>query len=239
MFKQLTVFLLCIVQVFSQSISAAANQNSKSKPWIEWDSTEGINRLQTSETKENYWKLLRYFETQSRLAYCSVASTVMVLNALGVESPPTQYLGTYQLHTQDNFFSEEVCTLVDRDDVEVVGVSLYDLAEIFPAFPVKIQVFEAMNMNHSEMRNILIKALKNRDQYVLALYHRKPLEQEGMAHWSPIAAYDVASDSFLILDVARYKYPPVWADSIAFFNAMQTCNGKGKSRGFIIVEAKK
>ena len=29
-------------------------------------------------------------------------------------------------------------------------------------------------------------------------------------HISPLAAYDAETDRLLILDVSRYKYPPVW-----------------------------
>ena len=41
-------------------------------------------------------------------------------------------------------------------------------------------------------------------------YLRKAIGQERGGHISPLAAYDAKSDRFLILDVARYKYPPVW-----------------------------
>ena len=36
------------------------------------------------------------------------------------------------------------------------------------------------------------------------------LAQSGTGHFSPAAAYDAATDSVLVLDVARFKYPPHW-----------------------------
>ena len=36
-----------------------------------------------------------------------------------------------------------------------------------------------------------------------------------------MAAYDAKGDRFLILDVARYKYPPVWIGVADLFDAMR------------------
>jgi len=50
------------------------------------------------------------------------------------------------------------------------------------------------------------------------------------------AAYHEASDSFLILDVAAYKYPPVWVPAQALWEAMQAVDStSGRSRGFVVV----
>ncbi|MBA2726634.1 MAG: glutathione gamma-glutamylcysteinyltransferase, partial [Parachlamydiaceae bacterium] len=77
------------------------------------------------------------------------------------------------------------------------------------------------------------------NQTVIALYYRKALKQDGTGHWSPVAAYDHESDSFLILDVARYKYPPAWVSGKAFITGMKSLNHKGLSRGFIILDNSK
>jgi hypothetical protein len=46
------------------------------------------------------------------------------------------------------------------------------------------------------------------------------------------------ADKFLLLDVARYKYPPVWVDAAALFAAMRTDDFvSGKTRGFVVVSA--
>ena len=39
---------------------------------------------------------------------------------------------------------------------------------------------------------------------------RSRLGQTGSGHFSPIGGYHAASDSVLVLDVARFKYPPYW-----------------------------
>ena len=52
--------------------------------------------------------------------------------------------------------------------------------------------------------------LGTEDHYVLVNYLRRAIGQERGGHISPLAAYDADTDRFLILDVSRYKYPPVW-----------------------------
>lgn len=97
-----------------------------------------------------------------------------------------------------------------------------------------IEKYEAKNLPHEQIRSILQNALKKPHQCILALYYRKTVKQAGEGHWSPLAAYDPESDSFLVLDVARYKYPPKWVDATAFIEAMQTSDND-HSRGFILL----
>ena len=68
-------------------------------------------------------------------------------------------------------------------------------------------------------------------------YLRKAIGQERGGHISPLAAYDAETDRFLILHVARYKYPPVWVTATDLFNAMNTTDSdnENKTRGFVLV----
>ena len=41
---------------------------------------------------------------------------------------------------------------------------------------------------------------------------------------------------FLILDVSRYKYPPVWVETAQLFDAMaRSIDGPVSGRGFVLV----
>lgn len=63
-------------------------------------------------------------------------------------------------------------------------------------------------------------------------FHRQPLGMVGGGHMSPVGAYDNRTDRLLILDVSRYKYPPMWVPMPAIFDAMNTTDSdSGKSRG--------
>jgi hypothetical protein len=49
--------------------------------------------------------------------------------------------------------------------------------------------------------------LGQKDHFVLVNYSRKTIGQERGGHISPLAAYDSKTHRFLVLGVARYKYP--------------------------------
>lgn len=69
---------------------------------------------------------------------------------------------------------------------------------------------------------------------------RTSLDQDGGGHWSPVVSYSEEADRFLLLDVSRYKYPPVWVTTEQLFTAMDTTDStSGKSRGWIELSAKK
>jgi hypothetical protein len=71
---------------------------------------------------------------------------------------------------------------------------------------------------------------------VIVNYSRSGLEQEGRGHISPLAAYDADTDRFLILDVSRYKYPPVWVETAQLFDAMaRSIDDPVSGRGFVLV----
>lgn len=209
---------------------------SSEKTWVAWDSTEGQHRFESCSLTPIFWKLTRFYESQTNLTYCGIASAVIALNALGVHPPKSKHLGEFTLFTQEEFFTPQVLSVIQQEQVDTFGVSLLDLTKILQTFLLKVQSYEAIGREHHVMRSILQAALTQPNQCILASYSRPALEQIGQAHWSPVAAYDATSDSFLVLDVARFKYPPVWIAASALFNAMQTTTPKGKSRGFIIIE---
>ena len=79
--------------------------------------------------------------------------------------------------------------------------------------------------------------LSSKDHFVLVNYLRKAIGQQIGGHISPLAAYDANADRFLILDVARYKYPPVWVKASDLFDAMNTTDAvnDNMTRGYILV----
>jgi hypothetical protein len=60
--------------------------------------------------------------------------------------------------------------------------------------------------------------------------------ETGGGHGSPLAAFDAASDSALLLDVARYKYPAVWVPVAQLYAGAQAVDSVSRlSRGLVIV----
>jgi hypothetical protein len=83
-----------------------------------------------------------------------------------------------------------------------------------------------------------VKNLGDPRDVMIVNYNRAEVGQEYMGHLSPLAAYNAGADRLLLMDVARYKYPPVWVKTDALFAAMNTGDpSSGKSRGFVVVSA--
>ena len=57
--------------------------------------SEGMVLLQRSKSVSDYGSLMEAFLTQSNLAYCGVASAVMVLNSLAIPAPPVEGFRNY------------------------------------------------------------------------------------------------------------------------------------------------
>ena len=57
--------------------------------------------------------------------------------------------------------------------------------------------------------------------------------QTGTGHFSPIGGYHAGRDMALILDVARFKYPPHWVPVSLLWDAMDTVDeATGQPRGY-------
>jgi hypothetical protein len=110
------------------------------------------------------------------------------------------------------------------------------MAETLALHGVKVKSIAGNTLHDDELRTLLQKALGDDGQYVLANYLRAKLGQVGSGHWSVLAAYDAQTDSVLILDVAKYKYSPVWVGISTLRQAIATHDStSNKPRGLVIV----
>ena len=113
---------------------------------------------------------------------------------------------------------------------------LKTLGEVFACYPVKVETVYASETDLPTFRKSAINVLENRDSYLVVNYLRKVIKQESGGHISPVAAYHEKEDRFLIMDVSRYKYPPVWVKAEALWQAMKEVDSDStKSRGYVIV----
>jgi glutathione gamma-glutamylcysteinyltransferase len=71
--------------------------------------------------------------------------------------------------------------------------------------------------------------------YHLSICVPCPLLQTGTGHFSPIGGYHAGQDMVLILDVARFKYPPHWVPLPLLWEAMNTTDeSTGLLRGYLL-----
>ena len=107
------------------------------------------------------------------------------------------------------------------------GMSLLQTSKLIechtkPDWDVTVRNVDPDKLSLSTMRFEIQTALLNPYARVLINYDRKGIGQTGGGHFSPLGAYNVETDSFLIVDVAKYKFPPVWVTAQALYNAMAT-----------------
>jgi Phytochelatin synthase len=192
-----------------------------------------------SDAREAYFPLASNFLTQKTQAYCGVASVVMVLNALGVPAPAVPEYEPYRTFTQDNVLSERTDAVLPRETLAHQGMTLDQLGGILATQPVKAEVHHASDSSVDEFRKLASAYLGESGHFVIVNYLRMTMGEQTGGHISPLAAYDAKADRFLILDVARYKYPPVWVKTPDMFAAMNTPDAvnDNKTRGFVLVTA--
>ena len=187
------------------------------------DQPEAAQIFAHSRANASAWKLMRYYDTQANPAFCGVASSEIVLNSLAVPSPPSADTGPYSMFNQSNFFTDKVSAVKAEQLVRHQGIELDQLAAMLGTFDVKIDTYHADRLGSlEEFRRVASDALSDPDKRVIVNYYRPGLGQKGGGHHSPLGAYDAETDRFLILDVARYRLPPVWATAADLWNALDT-----------------
>lgn len=225
-------------QILAQTLPA-------SPQLIPFNSSEGEQLLIDSQARQDYFRLSNQFVTQINQAYCGVASSVMVLNALEIPAPESPQTKPFRVFTQENFFvgvaswnknREETKKVISADLIAKRGMTLAQLGGLLTSHGAKVNVYYGADLDLDRFRSLLRQNLSERDNFAIVNYLRKTIGQERGGHISPIAAYHQLTDRFLILDVSRYKYPPVWVKAIDLWQAIKTTDSdSGKTRGFVLV----
>jgi hypothetical protein len=206
---------------------------------IDLRSEPGERLLLESDGFKAFVPLSVNFLTQKNQAFCGVASIVMVLNALQVPAPTTPEYEPYHTFTQDNFLDERTEAVLPRAVLAKQGMTLDEIGKLLALHPVEVEVHHAGDSTLDGFRAIARDYLGQEGRFVIVNYLRKAIGQERGGHISPLAAYDAAMDRFLILDVSRYKYPPVWVKASELFAAMDTtdADNQDRTRGFVLVKS--
>lgn len=231
-----SVLMVIGLSLIGESPRAVAQEKGKERlkldpGLISLESKEGDDKtglLSTSKARRSYDSLKNVFIEQKTPAYCSVASACMVLNALGVT--------TADKDEQSKLFTEKVKAVISPMQVGRSGMTLKNLGDVLACYPVKVEVIHASDTDLMTFRKSAVEVLKSKDSYIIVNYLRKAIKQETGGHHSPIAAYHEGEDRFLIMDVAQWKYPPVWVKADQLWEAMKAEDGGSKmSRGYVIV----
>jgi hypothetical protein len=186
-------------------------------------------KLLDESIRADYPILRANFVSQSRRAFSGVASSVVVLNSFYNYQPAV---------TQSTLFNSETRKVINPLKVSFGGMTLAQLNKILQANQLETKLIYAADIDIDRFRSLLQKNLSNPDDLVLVNYLRPALNQAGGGHISPIGAYHQASDRFLILDVAAYKYPPTWVKTRELWNGINSIDSSSnRSRGLITIRS--
>lgn len=208
------------------------------KNLIAFNSLAGKHLLLSSKYNNSFFVLAPYFVTQKTLTYCAIASSAMLLNALNVATPTPAEYAPYSLFTQKNIFTDAVLKVVSKEDVGQHGLALETEGRLLGQFGLAVKTVFAQKSTLHDFMTQAMKALSSSKAILLVNFNRSSIGEVGSGHFSPIAAYNEKANAFLLLDVARYKYPPVWVKAKTLWASMKAKDtASHKSRGFIVASA--
>ncbi|KAL6208801.1 hypothetical protein ACLB2K_019746 [Fragaria x ananassa] len=181
-------------------------------------------------TMENFYRLISYFQTQSEPAYCGLASLSMVLNALSID-PGRKWKGPWR------WFDESMLDCCESlETVKSKGISFGKLVSLAHCAGAKVEAFRTNHSNIDEFRKYVMRCSSSDDCHLISSYDRSVLKQTGTGHFSPVGGYHADKDMALILDVARFKYPPHWVPLNILWDAMSNVDeSTGQRRGFMLI----
>jgi glutathione gamma-glutamylcysteinyltransferase len=201
---------------------------------IAFSSTEGravFREALAAGGMDGYFPLAEQFHTQADPAFCGLGSLVVALNALGID-PGRLWKGPWRWFAEDLL---DCCLPLER--VRERGITLDELACLARCNGATVALTRASNVGLDAWRHALQSAASASTVLVVA-YDRQTLGQTGSGHFSPIGGYHAARDLALVLDVARFKYPPHWTTAELLYRAMLPHDSAtGRSRGWLSLRA--
>lgn len=209
-----------------------------SPPCTDFTSAEGraiFEEALSAGGLEAFFPLVAQFRTQDEPAFCGLGTLVMALNAMRVD-PGRAWKGVWRWYDEQLLSCCKDTKLVEKEGVtldeftclaQCNGLAVEKRhASLEPASGGGVEAFRAA-VRHATSRS---------DAVLCASYNRQGLQQTGAGHFSPIAGYHPERDLVLILDVARFKYPPHWVPLGVLHSAMASHDAStGRARGWTML----
>ncbi|CAG8660332.1 8676_t:CDS:2 [Acaulospora morrowiae] len=163
---------------------------------------------------EGYFNLSSCFSHQMEPSYCGLSSLSVVLNALQVKDAPV-WKGPWR------WWSDELLSCCSPiEEVKKNGTTFAQFACLAKCH-CDVVVKRADHITKEEFIEDLKKVCSSSENFMVISFSRNSLKQTGDGHFSPIGAYNPERNMALVLDVARFKYPPYFASVDLLFDAMQ------------------
>ncbi len=181
-------------------------------------------------TMAGYFALAEQFHTQADPSFCGLGTLVVVLNALGIDPGPQRpWKGPWRWFAEEHL---DCCRSLA--EVQRSGLTLSEFAQLGSCNGAHLEVHQADSATAAAFRAAVLEATRSPGEpHLVVAYDRRVLGQTGAGHFSPVGGYHQGRDLVLILDVARFKYPPHWVPLETVFQAMLPLDPvSGRSRGY-------
>nr|XP_039248082.1 glutathione gamma-glutamylcysteinyltransferase-like [Styela clava] len=200
---------------------------------IAFASEKGKQLFQTALATEHmncYFPLASQFRTQE-LFYCGLSSLVMVLNSLAVD-PVLTWKGNFYSYHEDMLDCSS-----SLEEIRKIGIPMDKLMHLALCNQLDGELKRVSDtMDILEFREDVKNATKSTKKAIIVSYGRGALGQAGTGHFSPIGGYNLQEDMVLVMDVARFKYPPYWISLTKLWEAMRTKDVEtGLYRGYMVL----
>ena len=111
--------------------------------------------------------------------------------------------------------------------VKQKGITFKEFTCLARCSGLDVQLFRLTGHVTQQHFRELVRSLTTTDDRVIVMsYSRKTLKQTGDGHFAPIGGYHPQQDLILVMDVARFKYPPHWVSLSTLWEAMNTSDSE-------------
>ncbi len=202
---------------------------------IAFSSTEGRQLFREALElggMEGYFALAEQFHTQAEPAFCGLGTMVVVLNALAID-PGRIWRGIWRWYGEEML---DCCQALSA--IQETGITLEEFVCISRCNGAKVTAYRYTERSLSEFRQDVKRITSTAHGiHMAAAYSRKVLGQTGDGHFSPIGGYHPQRDLVLLLDVARFKYPPHWVPLPLLWEAFEPPDpATNHSRGYVLLQ---
>jgi len=163
-----------------------------------------------------YFLLSPQFHTQSDPNYCGISTLVMTLNALGVD-PHRMWKYPWRWYDEETVNS---CTPLPK--IRAQGIDFESMVCLGRMNGLDIEAMKLSSLLPlQEFRDDVKTSCSSNDTVILLNYSRGFFNQTGTGHFTTIGGYNEAEDLILIMDTARFKFPPHWVKVANMWLAMK------------------
>lgn len=179
-----------------------------------------------------YFPLAEQFHTQAEPAFCGLGTLVIILNALSID-PQRIWKGVWRWYGEE--FLDCCQPLPSIKNNGITFDEFVCLARCNGAIATPYRYHQS---HLTEFRETVQHVCSTPEGiHLVVAYSRKTLGQTGDGHFSPIGGYHPQRDLVLLLDVARFKYPPHWVPLSLLWQAFEPLDPTtNQYRGYITLQ---